>query len=159
MIAIRYISDIVIQVSVGKIHTYMEFSHFMNSWILPKPNWYMTCSKSTFTKWKFTQVMVILHKRCLWCISFIIGMTCSEGQSHLIRIYFIQDKFIIWYNFGHWRLLMFIWHGNCCRSEAIEYLLGIFLGDQPKHLKFVFIFTLNWMPSFLPVGPPTPKKL
>jgi len=31
MIAIRYISDIVIQVSVGKIHTYMEFSHFMNS--------------------------------------------------------------------------------------------------------------------------------
>ena len=29
---------------------------------------YMNGSKSTFPKWNFTRVLIILHKRCLWCL-------------------------------------------------------------------------------------------
>ena len=28
----------------------------------------MNCYKSTFTKWNFTRLFIILHKHCLWCL-------------------------------------------------------------------------------------------
>jgi len=56
-----------------------------------KPKWYThPCSKNTFTKQNFTQVLMILHKRCLWCLwqisclmwncsHMMIGQDCANS--------------------------------------------------------------------------------
>ena len=39
----------------------------------------MNCSKYTFTKWNFTRVPIVLHKRCLWCLWQI---SCLPFSTH-----------------------------------------------------------------------------
>ena len=62
-------------------------SYFINGlhdWISPIIRWYDTytkCSKSTFTKRNFTWVVMILCKRCLWCLWQILSLPYKNSET------------------------------------------------------------------------------
>ena len=59
-----------------------------------KTDTYMNCSKRTLTRWNFTRVMIILHKRCLWCLWQIsclpvLEYICLTNPPFFTRIYLL----------------------------------------------------------------------
>ena len=57
---------------------------------------YINCSKSTSTKWNFTRLLIILHKRCLWCLWQISSLRCVYRGGFILCYLFIEkDLFIL----------------------------------------------------------------
>ena len=55
---------------------------------------FLICTKSTFTKWNFIQVVKILHMRCLWCL-WQISRLNFVGYSSFVSCSLIHTVLII----------------------------------------------------------------
>ena len=68
------------------VHAHFIFYHWVRHNLILQKNksYYLNCTSNTSTRWHFTRVVIIFHKRCLWCLWWwwwsSLALGCQAGQ-------------------------------------------------------------------------------